>query len=106
MIDLTRLRSVPDVGARALGKGLERVFTVAQRDVPYDKGDLSRSGETVQDGLRGAVTYRDPKAVGAHENLRARHTNGRTAKWLENAVNSERPGFLALVAEEVRRALH
>jgi hypothetical protein len=75
--------------------------------VPLDEAELQRSGTASVDlpSLTAMVSYDTPYAARQHEELTWRHAPGRTAKYLENSLNSARPEVTALIAAELRRAL-
>jgi hypothetical protein len=88
-----------------LRKGLEHVLERARAIVPLREGPLERSGRVVQDGLEGAVTFDTVYARRQHEELDWKHLPGRTAKYLEKPMNSERQVVLELMAVGLRRWL-
>lgn len=93
--------------ARGLGLAAEHILQVSNRRVPIEEGTLERSGVASVDEakLRGAVSYDTPYAVKQHEDMTLAHDAGRTAKYLENALDSERRKVGEIVAKEVRREL-
>ena len=110
---LQQLRQQRDQGAR---KGLLRAAThvrdVSNTQVPFEEGDLARDGaaSVADDGLKAAVSYgRDPEvkayAERQHEDMTLRHDAGRNAKFLENALNSERDAVLQMVRDETASAM-
>lgn len=102
-------RQWTDRGRRLAGEGLARALEhtlgVSQTLVPLDEGPLQRSGKVVQVGLNGAITYDTPYAVRQHEELTWRHAPGRSAKYLEIPMNTERDVMLQLMAVDLRRWL-
>ena len=65
-----------------------KVQRLSDKRTPVDTGNLKSSGETItltSSPPVVAVSYSANYAVFVHENLEARHTNGR-AKFLESAV--------------------
>lgn len=93
--------------ARGLGLATEHLLQVSNTQVPIEEGTLERSGvASVDEGkLRGATSYDTPYAVKQHEDLTLAHDSGRNAKYLENAVNSERREVAEIIAGEVRQEL-
>lgn len=81
---------VSGAAARGLGLGTEFLLGESNKKVPHEEGTLERSGVASVDPneLRGAVSYDTPYAVRQHEDMTARHDDGRTAKYLENAMNA------------------
>lgn len=110
------LRSLSDRAEEVMGasdRGLylagENVLAVSNRQVPHEEGDLERDGAVIQGVGEVAITYgRDAEvaeyAVPVHEDMDAQHDSGRNAKFLENALNSERDRSLEIIAEQQRRA--
>jgi hypothetical protein len=96
-------------GERLAGEGLQRALEhtlgVSNSRVPLEEGTLERSGRVVRDGLNGAISYDTIYARRQHEELEWKHLPGRTAKFLENAMNSEREVMLRLMAVPLRRWL-
>ena len=90
-----------------MADAMEHVLGVATDHVPHEYGDLQNSGKaTVDESSRmGAVSFDTPYAVRQHEELTWRHNAGRTAKYLENAVNSERDTVAELIAGAARRKI-
>ena len=86
--------------AAALQLAAEHILTESNKHVPHRDGTLERSGATSIDaeGLVAAVSYNTPYAKRQHEELTWRHEEGRTAKYLENAINSEREAAARIVA--------
>ena len=85
----------------ALTLAAEHVLTVSNQHVPHDEGTLERSGKTSYDPKKktAAVSYNTPYARRQHEELTWKHENGRTAKYLENAMNSERRNVLKIIRQ-------
>ncbi|MFE5895833.1 hypothetical protein ACFQ67_00130 [Streptomyces sp. NPDC056488] len=88
-----------------LQRGLEHVLAEARKLVPLEEGTLERSGRVVRDGLNGAVTFDTVYAARQHEELTWKHLPGRSAKYLEIPMNSERDVVLRLMAVSLRRWL-
>lgn len=90
---------------RGVKLGVEHILQVSNTHVPIEEGTLERSGVASADGLRGAVSYDTPYAVVQHEDLTLAHDAGRSAKFLERAMNGERKTVAELIAREVRKEL-
>lgn len=90
--------------ARGLALASEHVLGVGNEKVPLEEGTLQRSGTTSVDEkkLRAAVSYDTPYATKQHEDMTLRHDNGREAKWLENAINSEQDAVREIIARTIR----
>jgi hypothetical protein len=103
-----RMRNIPEELHEKAADGLflatEHVLQVSNESVPLEEGTLERSGVASVDRekLRGAISYDTPYAVRQHEDLDAQHDSGRTAKYLENAMNSERRTIRQLIADAMR----
>ena len=98
-------------GARGLGLGAQQVLNVSSAQVPHEEGDLERDGAWSVDPaeLKAAVAYgrradTADYAVVQHEDMSLNHDPGRNAKYLENAINSERPMVAELIAPAARAA--
>lgn len=81
-----------------LARALEHTLGVSNAHVPLREGTLERSGKVIIEGLEGAISYDTVYARRQHEELSWKHLPGRTAKYLENAMNTERETMLALMA--------
>lgn len=93
--------------AKGLFYGAEHLLQVSNKSVPIEEGTLERSGHTSVDpgALEAAVSYDTPYAPKQHEDLDYVHDEGRTAKFLENAMNSEKATIRAIIAREIKTAL-
>jgi hypothetical protein len=93
--------------ARGLQLAAEHVLEEANRVVPIEEATLLRSGVvSVDEGsLRAAVSYDTPYAVRQHEELSYQHDAGRTAKYLETPLSSERGAAESIIAREIKREL-
>lgn len=88
-----------------LRRALEHVLAESKKIVPLDEGTLERSGRVDVDGLNGSVSYDTVYARRQHEELTWKHLPGRSAKYLEKPMNSERDVMLRLMAVPLRRWL-
>lgn len=93
------------LASEGLRRGLEHVLAESRKIVPLDEGPLERSGKVDVDGLEGSISYDTVYARRQHEELTWRHLPGRTAKYLERPMNSERAVVLRLMAVGMRRWL-
>lgn len=100
-------KATQEASGRALLLAAEYVLQQANRAVPIEEGTLQRSGQASvdDDGQRAAVTYDTSYAVRQHEGLAYRHNDGRTAKWLENALTDSQEQVRAIIADALRGAL-
>ncbi|MFJ6578370.1 hypothetical protein ACIQMY_20665 [Streptomyces sp. NPDC091368] len=100
-------RELRAAAARGVFLGAEHVLGLSSDVVPLDEAALQRSGTASVDepSLTAMVSYDTPYAVVQHERMDYRHAPGRTAKYLENALNEGAPAVRALIAAQLRRAL-
>jgi hypothetical protein len=98
---------VHDSAAIGLGLAAEHILSVSNQHVPHETGDLQGSGTTSLDeaNLEAAIAYNTPYAARQHEELSWQHDPGRTAKYLENAVNAEANTAAQIIADTVRSEL-
>ncbi|MGW2541082.1 hypothetical protein ACWC5I_09445 [Kitasatospora sp. NPDC001574] len=101
------LRTQRAAAARGLLAAAEHVLQVSREVVPIEEGTLARSGVASVDEqqLVAAVSYDTPYATRVHEDLNARHDQGRTAKFLERPAAQEVGAVEQIIAAAVRRAL-
>ncbi|MEF3114488.1 hypothetical protein [Streptomyces chrestomyceticus] len=99
--------AIHQAAARGVRLGAEHVLGVSRQRVPLDEGTLERSGAVSVDEqqLVAAVSYDTPYARRVHEDMNARHSPGRSAKYLEAVLPQESSTVQALIAAQVRRAL-
>lgn len=90
---------------RALILALEHLLGAARQIVPWQEGTLERSGKVtvLVEGELGAVSFNMPYAVRQHEELTWKHDPGKSAKYLELPMTTERAVMLALMAQALRR---
>lgn len=110
-----RLRWTGDAATAAIHSGLLRGLTLAgeltlqatRQRVPIAEGTLERSGAVSVDeqSLTAAVSYDTPYAVRVHEDMTARHSPGRSAKYVESVLPEVAAEVQALIAAQVRREL-
>ncbi|MEU6822802.1 hypothetical protein ABZ921_19420 [Streptomyces atriruber] len=93
--------------ARGALLGAEHVLGASRQRVPINEGTLERSGSTSVDEqtLTAAVSYDTPYATRVHEDMTARHSPGRSAKYLESVLPETAAEVQALIAAQIRRAL-
>ncbi|MFJ9816161.1 hypothetical protein ACIRU3_13010 [Streptomyces sp. NPDC101151] len=92
---------------RGLLLAAEHLLAASRAEVPIDEGTLERSGATSVDdaNLVAAVSYDTPYARRVHEDLTARHSPGRKAKFLEDPAHREAAAMGEIIAAQVRRSL-
>lgn len=85
----------------------ENVLQKSNEHVPLLEGTLERSGKVDAEVDGGsavaAISYNTPYDVAQHEDLTYRHTEGRNAKFLENAWNESRDQTLDIIAASMRK---
>lgn len=91
--------------AQGVRKAAEHVLKESNRNLPILDRDLLQSGRVTYDEDTAAVTYDAPHALKQHEDQRLEHPNGGSAKYLENAFNSEKKAILEILAREMREEL-
>ena len=89
---------------RGLFLGAEHVLEESNRLVPIEENILEGSGGTDVDesALRASVYYDTPYAARQHEEMTWRHNAGRSAKYLEIPLNTERKTVLKIIARETK----
>jgi len=90
--------------ARGLTLAGEHVLGESNALVPIEEGTLERSGTVAVEtkGMRAAISYDTPYAVVQHEDMTLRHDQGRRAKFLETAVNSNKTTAAEVIADAIR----
>jgi len=83
----------------------EHILGVSNQHVPHEEGTLQRSGGVSQNGNIVGISYDTDYAVRQHEDMSLHHDEGRNAKFLENALASERDTALAIVAQSIKGAM-
>lgn len=93
--------------ARGLGLAAEHVLGESNKNVPHEEGTLENTGSASLDEreLQAAVSYNTPYAAVQHEDMTLRHDNGRTAKYLENAMNAETDAVREIIAKAIKKEL-
>lgn len=105
-LDIAAALDAARTGAeKGIAAAVEHLLNASNEHVPHEYGDLQSSGVASTDGLEGAVSYNTPYAVRQHEELTWRHNDGRTAKYLENAMNSEAETMGGIIADQIRANL-
>ena len=88
---------------RGLAIAAEYVLGESNKVIPIEEFTLGRSGTVSRDPAnnRVAISYDTPYSVKQHEDLTLRHDPGRTAKFLENALN-DRETIRRIIASAIR----
>lgn len=89
------------VGIQQAGDELLRL---AQNVVPYDQGDLSRSGLVTVSGTQGVVSFDTPYAVIQHERSDFRHDIGQ-ALYLRSPLEQHAERLIRVIADAVLHGL-
>ncbi|GAA3289227.1 hypothetical protein ACFFON_15460 [Arthrobacter citreus] len=89
--------------ARGLALAGEHILQVSNTKVPIEEATLERSGvvSTGPENFTATVSYDTPYAARQHEEMNYRHDNGRSAKFLENAFNSETDAVRTIIARTI-----
>jgi hypothetical protein len=86
----------------ALQAGGEYLLSEANKDVPYDVGELEGSGTVQSNDETAVVSYASPYAVRLHEHPEYNFQGGRKGKWLEDALNARHKQIQAIMAAKVK----
>ncbi|MDH2387630.1 hypothetical protein QCN29_02265 [Streptomyces sp. HNM0663] len=99
--------AIREAAARGLLLGAEHVLAASRQRVPINEGTLERSGATSVDEstMTATVSYDTPYARRVHEDMTARHSPGRSSKYLESVLPETAGEVQALIAAQIRRAL-
>ena len=103
----------PSAG-RGIAVGLKSAGLFLQREsqliVPIDTGNLRSSAFTRAQGAglqtEVKVGYTADYAVKVHEDLRARHAPGKSAKFLERPLREKRKQILDVIDRTARKAIN
>ncbi|PSK95770.1 hypothetical protein CLV30_12822 [Haloactinopolyspora alba] len=92
---------------RGLRLAGEHVLTESRKEVPIEEGTLERSGTVSVDpgSRRAAVSYNTPYAVVQHERMDFHHDEGRSAKYLERPMTTNRGTVRDIIAQQIRQGL-
>lgn len=89
----------------ALAAAAEELGGESDRLAPIETGALIRSRTVVTQGKEAAVGYTSVYAARQHEELGWAHDQGRQAKFLETALESNAPRLEQLIASQIRNAI-
>lgn len=104
-------RGVSEKVRAAANRGLalsgEHVLAESNKRVPIEEHTLEESGTVSTDPRKNrvAVSYDTPYSVRQHEDMAARHDEGRTAKYLENALTSSVPAVQQIMVKAIKGVL-
>lgn len=98
---------IADGEIEGLELGAEHILGESRLLVPYEEGELSRSGATSvdRDARTAAISYNKPYAARQHEEMTWRHDDDRQAKYLEMPFLREAPVVREIIAAQIRRKL-
>lgn len=107
---IKRAKAAKDKGARrGLLLGARIVLNASNQRVPHEEGDLERDGGISLDDskLLAAIAYgRSAQtakyARAQHERMDYHHDAGRSAKFLELALNGTRDQVAAVIAQSIK----
>lgn len=99
--------AVDDGSIEGLHLAGTHLLAESQLLVPYEEGELSRSGTASVDEDERVVTvsYNKPYAARQHEELTWKHDDDRQAKYLEQPFRTEVAVFRELIAASIRKRL-
>lgn len=88
---------------RGVALAAEHILGESNKTAPIEESTLIRSGTVSTDPgkFTAAVSYDTPYAARQHEDMTLRHDQGRSAKYLENAMNAE----VTTAAEIIRKTI-
>lgn len=101
------MAALADGEVEGLQVSAEYILSEARLLVPYEEGELDRSGATSvdEDARIAAISFNQPYARRQHEELTWQHDEGRTAKYLELPIMRSGPVVRGLIAAQVQRKL-
>lgn len=96
-------------GRKGLRLAGRHVLNVSNKQVPHEEGDLERDGAVNVDAeaMQAVISYgrradTAKYAEAQHERLDYKHDGGRNAKFLENAMNSEKDAAAAIIQQAIK----
>lgn len=98
-------RDVDAGGVEALKDAAEFLLNEALKLVPIDEGTLANSGNTIVDKDTASVYFDTPYAIRVHEDLTARHKNGRKAKYLETPFKANVNKIQQIIARKINNKI-
>lgn len=99
------LSSIEEAQKKANAAAAEFILGESNKKVPHEYGTLEQSGTADADAEGFTVSYGTVYAVPQHEHLEYNHSEGREAKYLENAVINNRDDMLEIMKDEIKKAL-
>jgi len=111
-VDITyhgdRVLAQIEAGAwEGLVRAAEHLLEVSSELAPHEEGDLARSGTVTPNrrAYRVSVSYHRVYARRQHEELTWRHAPGKTAKYLEGPMSTERATMLRIIQRATRNKM-
>lgn len=106
---VNRLRRHADATDRGIERGVVRAALFLQREsqliVPVDTGNLKNSAATRKQGngwrTVAQVMYLSPYGLFVHEDLEARHKEGKEAKFLEKPARTKGSQMVRIVRDSI-----
>jgi hypothetical protein len=99
------------IARKALAEVAEVLLEESNRTIPWQTGDMQRSGgiahktdgrpQSVVHYGAGGINY----AVRQHEDTRLRHPGGRRAEWLRRTLDENRRRYIAWIETSLDRGL-
>ncbi len=83
----------------------EDLLKRANEHVPFEYGELERSGEVSVDGARAAVSYTAVYAAKLHQHPEYNFRGKGEGRWLQNAVEADHSRVLSKMALPFRNKL-
>lgn len=102
------LAQVSGAVADGVKEACDDLLSDSQDLVPYQEGDLSRSGkvtvEADRDGAQGVVSFDTPYAVVQHEDTSMQHQDGRRPHYLGDPLRQNARKYMEHIADKARDA--
>lgn len=98
-------KDVEKGGVEGLQEAAEFLLDESNKTAPIADGTLINSGAVTVDDLEAVISYDTPYAVRQHEDTTQRHSNGRQAKFLENAYKENITAIQEFLAEAIKGAV-
>lgn len=83
-------------------RGGQHLLEAANARVPFDTGELESSGSVRRDGELAVIGYEAAQGVFVHAHPEWHFQNGRSGRWLEEAIDEEGAAVGSLLGDSVR----
>lgn len=106
--DTKQIRAnVKDAAIDILKNAGEFILDESNKIAPIDEGTLINSGGVSVDenDLTVNIFYDTPYAVRQHEDMALKHTNGRSAKFLERAARENADRIAKYISDQLRKVI-